>query len=252
MVHRQPNALWRIVMVFIAVTLVWYVVAWAGEAAFGPDYNRLGHIMRAVLASALAVPTITLARRFLDRRSWVGLGLLSPRTCWRPLLFGMACWLIPAGIGIAACVAFGWTDITLRTSLGEVLLLTAGLVLLVFLYEALPEELVFRGYFYRNLVIDLPRWLAVLAQAVLFTLWGLAIGATGSVDRIIAFFVFAVVLGMFRAVTGNIWAGIGFHTSRSRPSRNSSSVAIRISSPLTRPRRCSSSHSRRCRSLSAS
>lgn len=79
------------------------------------------------------------------------------------------------------------------------------------LYEALPEELVFRGYFYRNLADALPRWLAVLGQAGLFTLFGVAIGAAGSIDRVVLFLLFATVLGYLRAVTGSVWTGIGFH-----------------------------------------
>jgi len=48
-------------------------------------------------------------------------------------------------------------------------------------------------------------------QEALFTLWAMDIGATGSVDRMILFFTFSVVLGILRVVTGNLWTSIGFH-----------------------------------------
>ncbi|AUH40317.1 hypothetical protein CXR04_08720 [Streptomyces sp. CMB-StM0423] len=44
----------------------------------------------------------------------------------------------------------------------------AMLLVLVFLYEALPEELVFRGYLQRNLHTELPAGQAVVVQGVLF------------------------------------------------------------------------------------
>ena len=46
---------------------------------------------------------------------------------------------------------------------------------LVFTGEALPEELALRGYLYANLAERLPRWAAVLGQAVLFMLWAFAL-----------------------------------------------------------------------------
>jgi membrane protease YdiL (CAAX protease family) len=93
----------------------------------------------------------------------------------------------------------------------EAVLSVLALMLLVFLYEALPEEFVFRGYLYRNLATALPRWAAVLAQAGLFALFGLAVGAASTVDRVVLFFGFAVVQGAIRAVTDTLWAPIGFH-----------------------------------------
>ena len=105
----------------------------------------------------------------------------------------------------------GVTTITLVEPLGDTLLFMAGLALLVFFYEALPEELIFRGYFYTNLATRMPLWLAVVGQAVLFTLWGLLNGGENSLDRSLLFFTFAIIVGIFRVITGSIWVGIGFH-----------------------------------------
>lgn len=178
---------------------------------FSPGYDRLGHGVNAALATALAVPTIVLARRFLDKRPLAGLGLPPLRTGWRSLLIGMGCYLIPAGIGLVAVLAGGWVEISLDTSIANLVALCLSLVVLVFLYEALPEELIFRGYIYRNLNTSFPRWSAVGGQAVLFSLWGIAIGATLTVDRVVFFFFVATVIGMIRAIAGDIWACIGFH-----------------------------------------
>lgn len=206
------NLFGRVAVVFLAVTLVWLFVTQGLGSFFGPAYpDRVGHAVRAVLTSALVVPLIFLARRYLDRRSWEGLRFTSLRTGWRWLLFGMVFWLVAAGLGLVVTVVLGWTRISLGTPSVGILLLFLYLPVLVFLYEALPEELIFRGYLYRNLSARYARWVSVLAQATLFTLWGAAIGAAGSVDRVVLFFTFSVALGILRVISGNLWATIGFH-----------------------------------------
>lgn len=82
--------------------------------------------------------------------------------------------------------------------------------MLVFLFEALPEGLIFRGYLYRNRADHLPRWFAVAGQAVLFTAFGALVG-DGSVERIVVLLTFGLTLGALRVVTGSLWAPIGFH-----------------------------------------
>lgn len=79
------------------------------------------------------------------------------------------------------------------------------------MFEALPEELIFRGYFYRNLNNFLSKWKAVLAQSVLFVLFALIIGAAPSIDRIIFFIAIAIVIGMIRVITDNVWSAVGYH-----------------------------------------
>lgn len=206
------NLFGRVAVVFLAVTLVWLFVTQGLGSFFGPAYSdRVGHAVRALLTSALVVPLIFLARRYLDRRSWEGLRFTSLRTGWRWLLFGMVFWLVAVGLGLVVTVVLGWTRISLGTPSVGILLLFLYLPVLVFLYESLPEELIFRGYLYRNLSARYARWVSVLAQATLFTLWGAAIGAAGSVDRVVLFFTFSVALGILRVISGNLWATIGFH-----------------------------------------
>jgi uncharacterized protein len=209
--RERISLFWRISIVFIAVTLVWLGIRAFVDMQMGEEYSRSSHILRAVVTSIVIIPLIIAARRFLDRRPWSGLKLGSLRTGWRPLVVGMICWLLPAAIGLAVSVTLGWTQITLQEPVGDVLALGAGLLILVFIYEALPEELIFRGYFYRNLVTEMPRWSAVLAQALLFVLWGLLNGGTNSFERIALFFVASLIIGIFRVITDSVWASIGFH-----------------------------------------
>jgi membrane protease YdiL (CAAX protease family) len=154
---------------------------------------------------------IVLGYRRLDRLPWPELRRGSPRSALGLLLLGAAGYLIPAGVAVAALAATDRLEIGLRGGPAEAVLAVPFLLLLVFLYEALPEELVFRGYLYRNLATALPRWGTVLAQAALFALFGLAVGAAATADRVVLFFAFAVVQGTLRAVTDTLWVPIGFH-----------------------------------------
>ncbi|WP_232665233.1 CPBP family intramembrane glutamic endopeptidase [Pseudonocardia sp. TRM90224] len=207
---QRPALGWRIAAVFVGVVAIWLLVIKGLDPFFGPAYeDRLGHAVRAVLVAVLAVPLVLLARRHLDRRPIAGLGLAGPRL--RPLLFGMACWAVPAALGILVSTLAGWGSITIGALDAPTLVLIVALPVLVVLYEALPEELIFRGYLYRNLATRLPRWAAVIGQAVLFTAWGGLIGAADGWERYLLFFTFSIVLGVLRVVTGSLWATMGFH-----------------------------------------
>lgn len=198
-------------MVLVAASFVWLGIGAVNRTVFGAGYDPLGHATSAVLTSLLIVPTVVLARRYLDRRPMAGLGLPSGGTAWRSFVIGMGCYLLPAAIGLALVLVLGRVEIAVEAPLSEVVALLVGLVALVFLFEALPEELLFRGYVYHNLNTAVPRWGAVGGQAVLFALWGVAIGAAPTVGRLVFFAGVALIIGLIRAISGDVWACIGFH-----------------------------------------
>lgn len=211
--ERQQAPLWtRLLVVFAGATAVWLLILHAPGALFGPPYeDRIGHAIRAVAATVLGVGLVVLARRGLDRRPWAGLRLTSLREGWRWLLAGVAFWLVLAGAGAAIALGLGWVGITSSGLTQQLVLLAVYLPVLVFLFEGLPEELIFRGYVFRNLADRFPRWVAIVGQAAAFTLWGVVIGAAQNGERILLFATFALVLGLLRALTGNLWTSIGFH-----------------------------------------
>lgn len=211
--ERQQAPLWiRLTVVLAGATAAWWLILYAPGALFGPPYeDRIGHTIRAVSGAVLGVGLVVLARRFLDRRPLAGLGLTSLRTGWRWLLVGMAFWLVLAGVGAAVALGAGWAGITSTGLTQQLVLLAVYLPVLVFLYEALPEELIFRGYVFQNLAERFPRWVAIGGQAVAFTVWGVATGSVQNGDRVLLFVTFALTLGLLRALTGNLWATIGFH-----------------------------------------
>jgi uncharacterized protein len=100
-------------------------------------------------------------------------------------------------------------------------------VLTVFLFEALPEELVFRGYIFSTLNVRFRKWKAalisifsfVLLPVVLVQIQRYILGMEVSVGRtdhielsyLITMLLFASFIQYLRILTGSIWTGIGFH-----------------------------------------
>ncbi|MFD6952302.1 CAAX protease [Nocardiopsis sp. TSRI0078] len=213
---RRPHLLLRITLVMAATLLVWEVMAWTGSLLPEGPQAGLRHWMNALTVFVLAVPMVWLARRHLDRRPWSGLLLTGPRRGWAPFLVGAASWLVPGLLGLAVALAPGWVGIVANRPPAETAATMAALVVLVLLFEAVPEELVFRGYLQRNLHTVMPGWLAVLSQAVLFTVFGLALwipdAGWGVVpERLPLFLGMGVVLGCIRLITRDVWACVGFH-----------------------------------------
>ncbi|MFE3459998.1 CPBP family intramembrane glutamic endopeptidase [Nocardiopsis aegyptia] len=213
--HRPPLAV-RVVVVTAAAFAIWQVVGLVDALFPGEEVSPLNHTVNAVTAFVLALPMVWLARRHLDRRPWRGLRLTADRDGWRSFLVGAASWALPGVAGIALCVAMGWSAFGPPASGAQGM---AGLLLLpvlVLLFEAVPEELIFRGYLFRNLNAAMGAWLAVAVQAVLFALWGSGIwvvdgGWAVLAERLPLFLGMGVVLGCLRVLTGSVWACVGFH-----------------------------------------
>ncbi|OLT29724.1 CAAX protease [Nocardiopsis sp. CNR-923] len=214
---ERPHLFVRIAVVVVAAQLIWQLMGWLDGALFpGEELTTANHVVNALVVFVLAVPMVWAARRFLDRRPWGGLGLTGVREGWRPFLVGAAAWGLPGAAAIAVCLVLGWSSMGAAAPWAELVPRIALLAVLVLVFEAVPEELIFRGYLFRNLNAAMPAWLAVLAQAALFalfgsTLWVLSQGWGVLVERLPLFLVMGIVLGCVRVVTGNVWACVGFH-----------------------------------------
>lgn len=206
----------RIALALLVATFAWKATFILSELYFGgvyTDYQLGRHIFQALGVFLLVVPTTLFLWKYIDRKPWERLGLARLGSAWKHFLIGTSIWLLPASIGLLACLSMGWVHIESGWTMVEILTFIPLLALLVFLYEAFPEELFFRGYVYTNLSEKMHGYWIVFVQAILFTVWGVAIGAALSFDRVIFFLAAAWVIGSLRMVSGNIWVGIGFHTA---------------------------------------
>ena len=124
---------------------------------------------------------------------------------------------MPFLLGLGICLALGLVNIRPIAGWHEILLFVPLLIVLVFLLEALPEELAFRGYLQTNLGKLLAPWLAVAVQAVLFGSWGVALwlitGGGIDVAHASMLYVMGAILGAVRIMSGSVWIGIGVHVA---------------------------------------
>ncbi|WP_277209437.1 CPBP family intramembrane glutamic endopeptidase [Isoptericola croceus] len=213
----RPRPLaFRLLVVFVGAVAIWALMRWLNETLLTDGLTIPVRLANAALVCGLSIPLIVLARRHLDRRPWAGLGLDPLRQAGRPFLVGVAAFLVPSAVGLTAALLTGWVDLQPQVPWATILGWAALLVMLVFFFEALPEELIFRGYLQRNLSTVTAPWVAALGQAVLFTAFGAGLWVASEgwgvlAERGVMFFAVAVVLGLLRVQTGSLWTPIGFH-----------------------------------------
>jgi membrane protease YdiL (CAAX protease family) len=213
---RRLGTGWRIAIVLAGTVVIWTLMVWIATTAFGGDVRPVSRIVCALLIFGLAVTMVILARRFLDQRPWRGLGIQGWRGAWRPFLIGAASFLVPSVIGLAIALLTGWLRIAVLLPPVEMVAAIAFTIVTVLLLEAVPEELIFRGYIYRNLSATIAPIAAVFVQAILFAFLGTAlwVATTGwevLFERAGIFLGMGVVLGLLRVISGSVWNPIGFH-----------------------------------------
>lgn len=169
-------------------------------------FARADRLAFAAVVTLGAIVIVGGALRF-ERVSPRSIGLVSP---WK-MGVGAAWAAIPAAVALIGAVLLGWAEVAVPTPPGEALLKLVALVALVFLSEALPEELIFRGYIQSRLMALTGAWGGVLLQAAIFTLFAYLIGAAPDPMQLGFIAGFGVALGVLRAATGSVWASMGFH-----------------------------------------
>jgi membrane protease YdiL (CAAX protease family) len=166
-----------------------------------------------VLLSVAATLAAYLARRILDKRSLLSLGLTAPDRAWKDLLFGF----VLSGVMVGAIFsAMAWSgvivDIRLNwgaasNSIGPAILLPLLLSTVLIGYW---EELAFRGYLLQNMVDGLGLRVAVIASCLLYGALHAGNPNAGILSTLII-----VVFGYLRIYgylgTGLLWLSMGMH-----------------------------------------
>lgn len=202
----------RIVAVLILGIIIWNFIAYLSVTFMGLEFSPFKRFISALLTTVLTVTLLQVALR-MDKLKWNQIGQTTVRTNIFSFLLGFFLWTIPASIGFFICLMLGWVEIKVHTDLNYLLLSILILFITVLLIEALPEELIFRGYIYRYLNTLFPHWITIILQSLLFSLFAYFIGAMYSVEQLQFIPGFAIILGLFRAISGNVWTSIGFHVA---------------------------------------
>lgn len=224
----RPSLAIRIGAAWLLTLVALALAGWAGEfvqTTFGAGrYLRYG--LQALIMSGLVVPGILWLRVNLDRAPVSGLGLPGSGRAVRDMALGIGLIALPLFATILFSKLFGWANVSVTDADGA----WTGLLfsmLTVFFFEALPEELAFRGYIYRNLNTRWSRWLAGAVAVVLFVLLPVVLvpiqehilkmdvvvgGAFGlTAGYLITMAIFGSFVQYLRILTGTIWMGVGFH-----------------------------------------
>jgi len=209
--HRM-RAGWRISF----QTLLWQLLAtivFLGFVLLGQEilYNRF--LFNKSISLISVIVSIYLARKYLDHRSFVSLGLrINPRALWDILLgisiagaMMLLIYIIEWTAGWLQFEGFAWQ----RDSSDSVLVDSLEMLLL-FCIVAFDEELLSRGYHLQNLEdgINLP-W-AMLLSSVLFAFMH-SYNPNFSFAAWVGLFAAGMFLGLAYVLTRQLWLPIGLH-----------------------------------------
>lgn len=209
MTRARSGSVFILILVAAAWALslgLWRLATWI-HAETGDAFPRADHLAFAATVVIGAVVIVGVLLRLEGARpSSLGLTRVG-----RGLATGALWYAVPAALCLTGAVLAGWIQVGLVDGGTDSILKLLALAGLVLLSEALPEELIFRGFIQSRLAGVLGVWGGLLAQAVLFTVFAVLLGsAPGPLDMGFIFF-FGLALGVLRAATGSLWAPVGFH-----------------------------------------
>jgi membrane protease YdiL (CAAX protease family) len=163
-----------------------------------------------VIIALTAVPAVYIARRWIDKKSFVSLGLQWSSQGAADLLFGFFLSGIMAGAVFVVMAALGYIgNIQMATSFWQAAGLLTGSLLIMTLV-GFWEELVFRGYILQNMAEGMGLRTAVLVSCLLYGLIHSAYPTAGLLSTaFIVLFGYLRIYGLLR--TGQLWLSIGMH-----------------------------------------
>ncbi|MBZ2196212.1 CPBP family intramembrane glutamic endopeptidase [Occultella gossypii] len=188
------------------------LVAVAGDGAPTEARSLAVRVVGGAILSVAVLTIVAVLARRVDRRELAAFGIDGPRDGWRAFTTGFLAWLVPAAV-VLAVMALTGTTLSLHGSTTEVVTAVVLVLAAVLVSEAIPEEVVFRGYVTGVLGERLRGWWIIMGQAVLFAGFALALrGFTGVAD-LSMFVAMGIGLGYLRMITGSVWTCIGFHAA---------------------------------------
>ncbi len=211
LINPEDNRLragWRIFL-FVASFAGLAAGAMSGTRAILGGLPKTSSIIFVILA-VVATVAVYIARRWLDKKSFVSLGFANARNAWKDVLFGF----FLSGAMAATVFAVMWqfdliSDVQLNVP-DAAAVRTLTILLLVTVLIAYWEELFFRGYLFQNMVAGMGRNPAVIVSCLLYGVAHAANPNAGIVSTLII-----VLFGYLRLygylATGLLWLSIGMH-----------------------------------------
>jgi len=200
------------------------------KTAVGGVPDTTGFMKQAILICIIATAAtlaVFIARRLLDRKTFVSLGLGVDRHTLGDFVFGFLLSGLMGGAFLLAAMHFGdvkidavhwsWSFVNFESFdafANGLLLMGAGTLLVVFFHYltvAWWEEIVFRGYILQNLMDGLGAVVAVLISCLIYgAIHAFNPNATMLSSAIIVLFGFLRIYGYL--ATNMLWLSFGMHT----------------------------------------
>ena len=205
---NRLRAGWRIatfLLIFYAIALP---LLFGLKALLG--FSKSSPMVIVIIAMA-ATPAVYIARRWIDGKSFVSLGLQWNARAASDLVFGFLLSGLMAGSVFAAMVVLGFIeDVQVTVDLWAALSLIA-IPLLTMALVGFWEELVFRGYVLQNMAEGMGMQTAIIISCLLYGLLHAMNPNAGILSSaIIVLFGFLRIYGYL--CTGQLWLSIGMHT----------------------------------------
>jgi membrane protease YdiL (CAAX protease family) len=205
---------WRLLLQTLFMILIAVILQVVLSMIFTPGTNgNFDFFISQVVELVTITGSIYIARRLLDKRSFVSLGLQVNKQAFVDILIGIAITFVMMGLIYVAEVAagwltfesFAWQNDSLPTVITGVLTFLA-----VFIFVGWNEELLSRGYHLQTLASGLNVFWGVVISSSLF---GLAHLGNPNATWVSAAGIFFA--GLFLAYgflrTGQLWLSIGLH-----------------------------------------
>lgn len=200
---------WRILLFFVLLAGISVALQLTTRAMLG-SLPAGGTLVFGLIAVAATV-AVYLARRFLDRKSFVSLGLGNAAIAWKDLAFGFALsgtmaasiFLLMWVSGLVTGVRLTWGDGGMTAAL-----LLAALVPTIFI--GYWEELVTRGYLFQNMREGMGPGLAIVVSCLLYGFMHAA-NPNASVLSTVIIMLFGFLRLYGYLATGLLWLSMGMH-----------------------------------------
>ena len=141
----------KIVVVWILGLLALALAGWAGDLSekYLGFQGQLRYGLQAIIMAGLVVTIVYVLRIRLDKGSPKSIGVGNLKQALTKLALGMSLIVLPVVLTISFTMFFGWGTVIFNADESIISPIVIGIGI-VFLFEALPEELLFRGYIYNK------------------------------------------------------------------------------------------------------
>ena len=213
--EKRLRSGWRILLFIAGLLVISFILNSIIKFVFGspPEDITIKDAIRGVIVIFMATLAVWPARKFLDKKTFISLGLRLDRWAGIDIIAGLllsglmilAIFLIQLYAGYLTIERITWTDDTLPV--------VPGLLLWFFSIGAAvawSEELIFRGYLLQNLRDGIGLYPAVAISCLLFGVLHMSNPNSSWLSGlIITLFTFLPVYAWLR--TGQLWLSMGIH-----------------------------------------